>query len=272
MQGFAHVSRPLRETVIPIDRLSSWRHRRDGHVSRARGAHQPARAPAARRRLEAARPLRDLHGEQRPLPRTCGAGERAGLYYTCINSYLTAEEVAYIVDNSESQVLITSLAKLPVAPRTRSRMCPRVKLLPRRRRRRRGAERRSAHRRLRRGRRRASRHADRRRVARHADAVFVGHHRPAERHPAAAARATPRRSRCRCSTSSNELWQSADGMIYLSPAPLYHSAPQATVGSPSATGGTAMIMEHFDPEQYLALVEQYRITHSSSCRRCSAAC
>ena len=30
----------------------------------------------------------------------CGAGERAGLYFTCINSYLTADEVAYIVNNS----------------------------------------------------------------------------------------------------------------------------------------------------------------------------
>ena len=27
----------------------------------------------------------------------CGAGERAGLYYTCVNSYLTASELAYIV-------------------------------------------------------------------------------------------------------------------------------------------------------------------------------
>jgi long-chain acyl-CoA synthetase len=27
-------------------------------------------------------------------------------------------------------------------------------------------------------------------------------------------------------------------------------------------GGTAIIMEHFDPEQYLALVERYRVTHS----------
>src|SRR6478735_5659620 len=37
----------------------------------------------------------------------CGAGERAGLYFTCINSYLTADEVAYIVNNSESRILIT---------------------------------------------------------------------------------------------------------------------------------------------------------------------
>ena len=27
----------------------------------------------------------------------CGAGERSGLYYTCVNSYLTAEELAYIL-------------------------------------------------------------------------------------------------------------------------------------------------------------------------------
>ena len=44
----------------------------------------------------------------------CAAGERAGLYYTCVNSYLTADELAYILTNSESQILITSVAKLEV--------------------------------------------------------------------------------------------------------------------------------------------------------------
>jgi long-chain acyl-CoA synthetase len=46
---------------------------------------------------------------------TCAAGERAGLYYTCVNSYLTAEELAYILQNSESKVLITSAACQDVA-------------------------------------------------------------------------------------------------------------------------------------------------------------
>src|SRR6266853_1858146 len=46
---------------------------------------------------------------------TCGAGERSGLYYTCVNSYLTPGELAYIVNNSESRFLITSVAKLDVA-------------------------------------------------------------------------------------------------------------------------------------------------------------
>src|SRR3979411_970036 len=45
----------------------------------------------------------------------CGAGERSGLYYTCVNSYLTASELAYILTNSESRILITSVAKLDVA-------------------------------------------------------------------------------------------------------------------------------------------------------------
>ena len=30
----------------------------------------------------------------------CVAGVRAGLYFTCVNSYLTPDETAYIVNNS----------------------------------------------------------------------------------------------------------------------------------------------------------------------------
>ena len=44
-----------------------------------------------------------------------GAAERTGLYFTCINSYLTAEEVAYVVDNSEARVFVTSVARADVA-------------------------------------------------------------------------------------------------------------------------------------------------------------
>jgi acyl-CoA synthetase (AMP-forming)/AMP-acid ligase II len=55
----------------------------------------------------------------------CSAGERAGLYYTCVNSYLTPDEVAYILDNSESKILITSAAKRDVALQTVVQ-CPRI--------------------------------------------------------------------------------------------------------------------------------------------------
>src|SRR5512132_2511823 len=57
----------------------------------------------------------------------CGAGERAGLYYTCVNSYLTAGELAYILTNSQSRILITSKLKLDVA-REALKECPEIEL------------------------------------------------------------------------------------------------------------------------------------------------
>lgn len=51
-------------------------------------------------------------------------------------------------------------------------------------------------------------------------------------------------------------------MIYLSPAPLYHSAPQAAVGLTLRMGGTVVIMERFDPADYLRFVEEYQVSHS----------
>ena len=58
---------------------------------------------------------------------SCVAGERTGLYYTCINSFLTAQEVAYIVNNSEAQVMVTSVSRLAVA-REALLQCPKVKM------------------------------------------------------------------------------------------------------------------------------------------------
>jgi long-chain acyl-CoA synthetase len=58
------------------------------------------------------------------------------------------------------------------------------------------------------------------------------------------------------------MWGFRDGTIHLSPAPLYHSAPLLSVALALRAGGTAIIMEHFDPEQFLALVERHRVTHS----------
>src|SRR5436305_9586764 len=55
----------------------------------------------------------------------CGAGERSGLYFTCVNSYLTASELSYILTNSQSRILITSKAKLDIA-RQAPKHCPKV--------------------------------------------------------------------------------------------------------------------------------------------------
>lgn len=46
--------------------------------------------------------------------------------------------------------------------------------------------------------------------------------------------------------------------IYLSPAPLYHAAPLRFTLGIHALGGTVVVMESFDPEQAIALIEKYQ--------------
>ena len=186
----------------------------------------------------------------------CGAGARAGLYYTCINSYLTAEEVAFIVNDSHSQVLITTRARREVALEV-VKLCPRLKLCLM---------------------------ID----ATPEDAPFVDYANAVAAQPATpiadeylgtamlySSGTTGRPKGILRPLPENppsealplygfllELWQYREGMVYLSPAPLYHSAPNTAVSLTIRMGGTAIIMERFDPEQYLALIEKYRITHS----------
>jgi long-chain acyl-CoA synthetase len=186
----------------------------------------------------------------------CGVGERSGLYYTCVNSYLTSGELAYVVNNSQSRVLITSTAKLEVA-REALKECPRIEL------------------------------------------CIVADGESESEHIAGLAQATCGLPKTPISDECNgtamlyssgttgrpkgilrplsdqpptqqlplfdflqKLWQYREGMIYLSPAPLYHSAPQAAVNLTIRMGGTAVIMEHFDPQAYLELIEKWGVTHS----------
>ena len=48
--------------------------------------------------------------------------------------------------------------------------------------------------------------------------------------------------------------------IYLSPAPLYHAAPMGFTTVTQSLGGTVVVMEKFDPEEYLALIERHKVT------------
>lgn len=52
------------------------------------------------------------------------------------------------------------------------------------------------------------------------------------------------------------------GTVYLSPAPLYHAAPLRFSATVQALGGTVVVMERFEPEQALALIDEYSVTHS----------
>lgn len=50
--------------------------------------------------------------------------------------------------------------------------------------------------------------------------------------------------------------------VYLSPAPIYHTAPLAYTLSVHRLGGTVIMMRKFDPEGWLAAVEKHRATFS----------
>ena len=54
-----------------------------------------------------------------------GGGERTGVFYTLVNSYLAADEVAYLINDSQARIVVTSAEKADVASRLPA-LCPNV--------------------------------------------------------------------------------------------------------------------------------------------------
>ena len=48
--------------------------------------------------------------------------------------------------------------------------------------------------------------------------------------------------------------------VYLSPAPIYHTAPLKWCAGVQALGGTVVLMERFDAEKALAAIQKYKVT------------
>ena len=184
-----------------------------------------------------------------------GAAERAGLYYTLINIYLAPDEVAYIITNSQSRLLFSSAARQPVAVAAAAK-CPQLEGL----------------------------------FMADTDSPPPGWQSyeaavadfPADPIPDESLGAAMLYSSGTTGQPKGILRQLPDatpsdplpvmqfvtamfgfrpGMTYLNPAPLYHSAPQASVGASIRLGATTVVMEHFDAQQWLALVERYRVTN-----------
>jgi len=190
----------------------------------------------------------------------CGAGERSGLYYTCVNSYLTASELAYILTNSQSRILITSKAKLDIA-REALKECPKVELCivvdgagetwP------------ESERIV--GLQQATSGLPNTPVADECVGTAMLYSSGTTGRPKGILRPLPEQPPVQNLPIFDfllKLWHYREGMVYLSPAPLYHSAPQAAVNLTIRSGGTVVIMESFDPERYLELVEKWGITHT----------
>lgn len=62
--------------------------------------------------------------------------------------------------------------------------------------------------------------------------------------------------------SRQNRYELSEDTIYLSPAPLYHAAPLAFTMSVLRQGGTCVVMEHYDSERALELIEKHQVTHS----------
>ena len=63
-------------------------------------------------------------------------------------------------------------------------------------------------------------------------------------------------------TIGQAMYGYGEDMVFLSPAPLYHTAPLWFSMAVHRVGGTVVVMEHFDPVELLALVERHRVTHT----------
>jgi fatty-acyl-CoA synthase len=53
-----------------------------------------------------------------------------------------------------------------------------------------------------------------------------------------------------------------ENSVYLSPAPLYHSAPRVYSMSMHRVGAMVIVLERVDPQQCLELIERHRVTHA----------
>ncbi len=58
------------------------------------------------------------------------------------------------------------------------------------------------------------------------------------------------------------LWGFDENSVYLSPAPLYHSAPLGFTLATQALGGTVVVMPRWDALEALENIDRYQITHS----------
>jgi len=186
-----------------------------------------------------------------------GGAERTGVYYTCVNSFLSAEEVAYIVNDSEARVVVTSAAKAEVASQLPA-LCPNVErwLMV-------GTD----------GGAEGPFEAWDEAIAGHGTGPVADEQLGAPMLYSSGTTGRPKGilrplanahpgEKLLAFTAIMALWRYRPGMIYLSPAPLYHAAPQSSVALTLRLGATAVVMEHFDAAQYLDLVGRHRVTHS----------
>jgi len=182
------------------------------------------------------------------------AAQRSGLYYTAISSRLGVDETAYIVDNCDAQVFITSDAVRGVVEEI-VEATPKVRL-------------------------RLMIDGSSPTHESYEDAVRDRPTTPIADESEGSDMLYSSGTTGRPKGVRNELpdvpfggdvaliplftmlYQADSSMVYLSPAPLYHAAPLRFCMAVLRMGGTIVAMEKFDPEAALQLVEKHSVTHS----------
>ena len=183
---------------------------------------------------------------------------RSGLYLTTVNRYLTAPEAAYIVDDCGAKVLVSSRALHGVAveiPRHAS-ACQRFLVVD------------GLH----------EGASDRFEAYEAAIGEFPAEPLQEEPlgefmlyssgttgRPKGITRPLPNRPVSRGLAMNpvlKTLFHVDQESVYLSPAPMYHSAPIGFCSSMQSIGGTVVMMDSFDPIEALRAMEKHAVTHT----------
>jgi long-chain acyl-CoA synthetase len=174
------------------------------------------------------------------------AAQRSGLYYTCISSKLTASEVGYIVGDCGAQVLIASPGVGPVVDDLPDVLAG-VKLYM-------VDEARGAY---------ESYEAAR---AAFPTTPIADETAGSDMLYSSGTTGRPKGIKPALSgepidapVASTNLFGYPEHPVYLSPAPLYHAAPLRACMTIHRNGGTVVVMQRFDPEDMLRLIETYRV-------------
>jgi acyl-CoA synthetase (AMP-forming)/AMP-acid ligase II len=184
------------------------------------------------------------------------AAQRAGLYYTAINSHLTAEEAAYIAGDCGATAVVSTaqLADVATAAFAPSRLPGvTVRLLL-------GADREGWERYE-----PVVEQQPSTPVSDEAEGDFLLYSSGTTGRPKGIQRPlslAPLGDGPPGAVPFLRVLGFGDGDRYLCPAPLYHAAPLAWSMGAHRLGGTVVVMERFDPAETLRLIELHAITHA----------
>ncbi len=183
------------------------------------------------------------------------AARRIGLYYSLINTHLTAAEAAYIVANSGARAVIGSRATRPVCEELGEHLSDGLSAL-----------RLIADGELDGWRRYPECVADcpDTPVADEREGELLQYSSGTTGRPKGIIRelthATPAEAPLLLRPLFDKVGITTDS-VYLSPAPLYHTAPAYWSMTAQSLGATTVVMERFDPRGALEAIERYGITH-----------